>query len=90
MPNLPGFAQWLIDLLLYVPRLLFAALMNALAELLTAIPVPSWLDSAGSAFLNLSAGVMYWLEWFQLGTGISIVLSAYGLRFLIRRLPFIG
>jgi hypothetical protein len=87
---LADLGQFLIDLLMYVPKMLFSAIMSALASLITAIPVPEWIASAGSAFGSISSGVMYWCGWMQLDYGISIVVGAYLLRFLIRRIPFIG
>lgn len=43
-----------------------------------------------SAFGAVSPGVWYFLDFFQLGYGLPLVLSAYIARFLIRRLPLIG
>ena len=43
-----------------------------------------------SAFGGVGAGVWFWLDFFQLGFGIPLVVSAWVSRFLIRRLPVIG
>jgi len=43
-----------------------------------------------SAFGAVSPGVWYFLDFFQLGYGVPLVIAAYVARFLIRRLPFIG
>lgn len=42
------------------------------------------------AFSQISSNVWYFLDLFQISFGISAILSAYVLRFSIRRLPFIG
>ena len=46
--------------------------------------------SLNSAFSGLDSGVWYYLDFFALGYGVPLVISAYVSRFLIRRLPFVG
>lgn len=43
-----------------------------------------------SAFGGLGSGVWYFLDFFNLGFGVPLLISAYVARFLIRRLPVIG
>lgn len=43
-----------------------------------------------SAFGAVGPGVWFFLDFFQLGYGLPLVISAYVARFLIRRLPIIG
>lgn len=43
-----------------------------------------------SAFSAVAPGVWFFLDFFQLGYGLPLVISAYVARFLIRRLPIIG
>lgn len=87
---LSTFASWLIDILLYVPRQLFSLLLQGLAAVLTAIPAPSWLSNIPSTMSGISSGIWYFAACAQIGTGMTIVISAYVLRFLIRRIPLIG
>lgn len=47
-------------------------------------------NGLGSAFSVVSPGVWFFLDFFQLGYGLPLVISAYVSRFLIRRLPVIG
>lgn len=51
-----------------------------------------WLGTASltNAFAGLPAGVWFFLDFFQLGFGVPLLISAYVARFLIRRLPVIG
>lgn len=42
------------------------------------------------AFDAIPAGVWYLLSAFMVPTGISIIVSAYATRFIIRRIPLIG
>lgn len=43
-----------------------------------------------SAFANLSPGLWYFLNMFQIPVGVPMVVSAYVTRFMIRRIPVIG
>jgi hypothetical protein len=43
-----------------------------------------------NAFTGLDAGVWFFLDFFALGYGVPLMISAYVTRFLIRRLPVIG
>lgn len=44
----------------------------------------------GDTFTVIDPGVWFFLDFFQIPTGVSMLLSAYVTRFLIRRIPFIG
>lgn len=46
--------------------------------------------SLTEAFVGLPASVWFFIDAFQLGYGVPLVISAYVARFLIRRLPVIG
>lgn len=61
--------------------------MGGLASLFESIPVPSFLEMGN---LNLPSSVIFFTDLFVLPLGASIIVSAYTLRFIIRRLPFIG
>jgi len=82
--------QWSLDLLLYVPRVLFAELMQGAAALVAAIPVPAFVSNVGSYWSSVSGDVMFFVAPMRLGTGLAMIATAYGVRFLIRRLPFVG
>lgn len=58
--------------------------------LIDLIGVPSALLSMGSIFSGIPEGVWFLLEPFQLEYGGPLIISAYGIRFFIRRLPVIG
>jgi len=89
--TLPEGSIWqeLLDILLYVPLKLYELLTAALTATLNAIPVPDWVSNADNV-LQGDSGFLFWLDLFNVPEGITIVLSAYGLRFLIRRIPIIG
>ena len=39
---------------------------------------------------QLPSDVIYYLQVFHVGTGLTIIFAAYVVRFIIRRIPFIG
>ncbi len=87
---LSDFATWLKDVLLWVPRKLWAELLDGLASILAAIPVPGFVNDAQNAFGSLSPGIVFFASKFAVPEILSMVIAAYGLRFLIRRIPIIG
>ncbi len=87
---LDSFATWLKDVLLWVPRKLFQELMEALASVINAIPVPSWFNDLSSTFGSIPSEVWWLASVAEIPFGLGIVGSAYFLRFLIRRLPIVG
>lgn len=87
---LDDFAAWLKDLLLWVPRKLWAELLDGLAALIEAIPVPSFVYDVQSAFAGLSGNIVFFANKFAVPEGLIMVLAAYAIRFVIRRIPIIG
>lgn len=86
---LSSFSQWLINVLLWVPLKLFAMLLDGLASIFEAIPVPDWVSTAQAGLSALSP-IGYYLNLFAVPQGFATIISAYILRFLIRRIPFVG
>lgn len=82
--------QKLLDILLYVPRKILELLLDALAALLEQIPVPDWLQNIPDGFAALGSTIWYFLDAAQISYGFSVITGAFVLRFIIRRLPFIG
>lgn len=68
----------------------FHELLGALASVIEAIPMPSWATSGGSLFSSIPGSVGYFLSVMEFDFGVSVIASAYVLRFLIRRIPLIG
>jgi len=80
--------QWLLDVLLWVPRKLYQLILEGLLTVFNAIPVPAWAEGLDLDWIP--AGMAYFLEPFSIGFGITCITSAYLLRFLIRRVPVVG
>ena len=78
-----------------VPKFfLFFGLFFLVAEftpvLLDIMGIDSWLKSISSLFGSLPSGVLYFMSVLKIGTGLNIVLSAFVVRFIIRRIPLMG
>lgn len=84
------FLTWIFDLVLWLPKKLFSLFMDALASFFEAIPVPAFITNAGNFFQGIPDSFLYFVNMFAVGEGIAMVIAAYILRFLIRRIPFIG
>jgi hypothetical protein len=81
---------WIVSFVQWVGDLAVTTILGALITLLNAIPVPSWMTSAPSVLAGVPSGVIWIFQILQLPAGLVILLSAWLLRFLIRRIPLIG
>ena len=43
-----------------------------------------------SAFASINPSVWYFMDLANLSSGVSIILGAYSIRFIVRRIPFVG
>ena len=86
--DLPCWLGWVVEEIKALFSWLWESILMALISLLSYIPVPDWLSSANTTSLPSSVGWMVGL--FELQFGLSVIVSAYVARFLIRRLPFVG
>lgn len=82
--------QFLKDVLLWVPRKLWAEMLDGLAALLESIPVPDFVQQAQDAFGGIGGNVLFFAQKLAVGEGITMILAALVLRFLLRRIPLIG
>jgi hypothetical protein len=81
---------WLVEFVQWIGDLAISTVLGALTTLLNAIPVPGWMSSAPSVLSGVPSGVVWLFQILQLPAGLTIILSAWLLRFLIRRIPVIG
>lgn len=84
-----GFA-WLLLAVVWMAVKLFLLLSDAVLALFSAIPVPEFMEDMGVHWDALPEGVWFFLAPLQFATALSWLVSAYILRFTIRRLPFVG
>lgn len=84
------FMAWLFDVLLWVPLKVFELLLDGLAAVIEALPVPEFLSSMAGFGADIPPVVRYMLGELGFAEALGIVIGAYALRFLIRRIPLIG
>jgi len=87
---LTDFANWLGEKLKELFDWAFGGVLDAFALIFEQIPVPGFFATASGAFSSIPSGVVFFLSVFELNFGISVILTAYALRFIIRRIPFFG
>lgn len=92
-----GFSDWLLSILqdilqFFVDAVVAVAdwLYQALLDLISTSFIVGLITSAGDLFTAIDPSVWYFMSIFEIPFGISVVSSAYLLRFLVRRIPFIG
>ena len=76
--------DWWIDGWLWI----FENLLGALASLIESIPAPDWMMNLSG--YTIPDSIAFFVELFQLPAGAAIMVSAWVLRFGIRRIPVIG
>lgn len=72
------------------PEWVFSRMAEEIVRFFNKLPVPSFFDTAGDAFAGIPPSVVYFASAFRIGEGISMILLALLLRFIIRRIPIIG
>lgn len=81
-----AFVQFLMDL----PAWAFSKIGEGIVSFFEAMPVPDFFTSAATAFDGIPPGVVFFAQAFHIGPGVTMVLGAYLLRFIVRRIPLIG
>lgn len=82
------FFTWLSEEIKQLFVWLVDSILSGVASMFEAIPAPDFLVNAGT--LSLPPTVAFIADALQLSFGAAVIVSAYTLRFIIRRLPFIG
>lgn len=86
--HLSQFATWLSNKLLYVPRKCLEWFLDALGNMIVAIPVPQFVTDAKTALGTIPSSVGWFLGLMQFKFGLVTMASAYTLKFLARIVPF--
>lgn len=90
------FARWLLQLIDDLFSFIFSLLSSFFGWLLDGLlsvlerGLSPFLEPLVSGFQHIPDSVMYFLGFLEVPFGIACILSAYSIRFLIRRIPFIG
>lgn len=84
------FADWIMELIWWGPRMMWKDTLDALGGFVTDFPVPDFLANAGSFFGGIPSTVVYFFDFFAIPEGFAMITSALLLRFALRRVPLIG
>lgn len=82
--------QFLLDLLLYLPKKVWELLLDGFAKVLESIPVPDFVSNIGGYFGAISPNILFFAKALAIPEGVAMYLTAMVIRFIIRRLPVIG
>lgn len=82
------YLDWLLEQFANLGLWFWDKILSGLASIIESIPVPDWASNVGS--LQIPEAVAWAVAPFELQTGVAIIMSAYVVRFLIRRLPVVG
>lgn len=88
--KLQALLDWVMDLIDWIPKRVFSAVMDGVASFLEWIPVPDFISQAGSFFGGIPPEITWVLNFFAVNEGLLMVTSALVLRFILRRIPLIG
>lgn len=85
-----SFAGWLIrsSMVKFCGYFLLFFITTEFIQLV--VPLLPGASTLSAAFTQQTPGVWYFLDLFKVGYGVSVCLSAYVTRFIIRRIPVIG
>jgi hypothetical protein len=79
--------SWLVTEIKQMFVGLYSAILSSVTDLVSSIPAPDFLTGT---MPTIPASVLYFADLFMVPHGLLVIVSAYLLRFLIRRIPFIG
>lgn len=82
--------EWVVEFVTWALVKVLSLIFEGVLFVLNAIPVPEFMTDLSTNIGGIDPGILYFAQPFQLGTGIAWIVSAYVLRFLIRRIPVIG
>lgn len=87
---LQSILTWFQTFIEGLPLYLMGPFFDGINAFLQWIPVPSFFTDAAGYIGALPPSVAYFLQGLNIGPGFTMIVSAYTIRFLIRRIPFFG
>ncbi len=80
---------WFKDVFLWIPKKVWAEVLDGLATAIEAIPVPDAF-APGNIWAGIAGDVGFFLGVCEFPAGVALIVGAYAFRFLVRRIPFVG
>lgn len=87
---LNDFVAWVYDFITNFPAFVLDWVADGIVSFFVHLPVPSFFSTASSIWASIPSEVAFFMGLCQFNFGIALVLSAYLLRFILRRIPLIG
>jgi hypothetical protein len=87
---LAGWWQQLVNFLEGLPLHIYTAMLSGLATVVNWIPAPAFFSDVSGWIGNVPPLAAFLLGALQIGTLATIIVSAFTVRFLIRRIFFIN
>lgn len=84
-----AFIDWIIDIVLFLPRVALWLSSELLAFIVSVLPELQVLDPA-TLTSGFSGDLLYFLTIMKFDYGLTAIVSALIARFILRRIPFIG
>jgi hypothetical protein len=81
---------WLKGAFMWLPRWIWQSILGALGAMVKAIPVPDFFSGFATNVAGLAGSVVWFLDLVQFKFGVTVVLGALLMRWLLRRIPLIG
>ena len=85
-----SLVYFVFEYLGYVIFLVAKDIFESLTGVITAIPRPPVFATVDAAFCSNFSSMGYFASQVNIGAPLALIMSAYAVRFLIRRIPFIG
>ncbi len=82
--------DWFVEFIIGFPDFFMKWIVDGAIDFFNWLPVPSFFQQAAGALQGIPREVIYFIEPFRVGEGLAIVMIAFLLRFIIRRIPIIG
>lgn len=84
------FQEWLLELVLWIPRKVWEEFLDELAGVLESLGIPSFIIQASALLGSWGSDASYWFDLLQFNWGFSLVVSAISIRWAWSKVPFLG
>lgn len=86
--DVPCWLGWLMTEIKAMFLWIWLQILNAVAAFIEWIPVPDFLQNIDG--FQLPDNIIFFTTLFQIPAGLAIMVSAYTIRFFLRRIPIVG
>ena len=84
------FLTWLLELVGWAPKKVFAEFMEQMADVIVSIVPPQFMSDAASLLGQWGPAAGYFFDLIEFNWGIELVISAIMFRYAWAKIPFIG